>query len=277
MKDKFCVSKTLVYLVVLAAAVVGTFFLTNYTNNQKLTSNSEAAGGKCYWASVKNYPNGCGTVTQAGSLAQSYNLPFTEDTSRSTATSKCCVAQKQPATTGQTCRQKGGTDWYRDTSSSALKTRLSQGLGGNSVTVTSVTGPFSDQQTGKYCYKVTYGYAAQGDQTCKQKGGSAYFRESTAGALKTRLEQGLSGYTVTVTGVTGPFSDQQTSRYCYRVSYNEKADTTCSGQGGVWWGYSSCAAAEAAWDPNGTSSDVISNPSFSYTDTRAGSVCCVRK
>lgn len=44
--DKFCFSKTLTYLVLLVAVVAGTFLFINYTNTQKLTTNSEATGNK---------------------------------------------------------------------------------------------------------------------------------------------------------------------------------------------------------------------------------------
>lgn len=43
MKDKFCFSKTLTYLVLLVAVVVGTFYTINYVNQKKVTTDSEAA------------------------------------------------------------------------------------------------------------------------------------------------------------------------------------------------------------------------------------------
>lgn len=43
MKDKICFSKTWVYLVLLVAAVAGFFYVTNYSNQQKLALNSQAA------------------------------------------------------------------------------------------------------------------------------------------------------------------------------------------------------------------------------------------
>ena len=108
------------YLVVLVAAVVGTFFLTNYTNNQKLTSDSEAAArGKCTYASTKKYPGGC------NALAAAYKTSFSADPSRDqkdrdgNVTSRCCVAEKQPTPKkGVSCTSKGG-NWYRTTSYSS--------------------------------------------------------------------------------------------------------------------------------------------------------------
>jgi hypothetical protein len=45
--NKFCVSRTLVYLVLLVVAVVGAFYVMNYANSQKVGSEPKAAGVKC--------------------------------------------------------------------------------------------------------------------------------------------------------------------------------------------------------------------------------------
>lgn len=352
--DKFCVSKTLAYLVALVAVVVGGFYVMNYVNSQNLAMNSQAAPAKCTWATVKSYPAGCG-VTSGGNkgLSTAMGTKFTEDASRNyksggTLVSRCCVGVKAdvtPAVAGaktckqlggsgwysdtsaanlqarlntgspankavvtevtgtfsdpqtgrkcyritydysagagaQTCKQKGGSDWYRESTKAALEARLNAGVPstGNKAVATAITGSFSDQQPNRYCYKITYSYgtASTATQTCKQQGGSDWFRESTETALEARLNANLTGYKADATQITGSFTDQIPNRYCYAVRYTEVADTTCQGQGGVWFSYSSCSAAETAWDPNGTTSEVISTPSFSYTDTRSGSVCCVR-
>lgn len=102
--DKFCVSKTLSYLVALVVAVVGAFYVMNYVNTQKVTTDSEASayGGKCTYASVKNYPGGCG-VTASGNRGFStvMNKTFVNDPDRDyysivggtrTLVSRCCVA-----------------------------------------------------------------------------------------------------------------------------------------------------------------------------------------
>lgn len=49
--DKFCVSKSLAYLVALVVAVVAGFYVMNYANTSKVTTNTEAAGAKCYGTS----------------------------------------------------------------------------------------------------------------------------------------------------------------------------------------------------------------------------------
>lgn len=46
MKDKFCVSKSLTYLVALVVAVVGAYYVMNYVNKTNVSTNTEA-GSKC--------------------------------------------------------------------------------------------------------------------------------------------------------------------------------------------------------------------------------------
>ncbi|MBI5127403.1 hypothetical protein HZA76_03020 [Candidatus Roizmanbacteria bacterium] len=98
MSDKICFNKTLTYLVLLVAAVVGAFYVMNYANSQNLGSTPKAAPGKCNWASVSNYPAGCGlTSGTSRGYSTAMNSKFVEDSSRkepSTGTLKfrCCVA-----------------------------------------------------------------------------------------------------------------------------------------------------------------------------------------
>ncbi len=89
--DKFCVSKTVAFLVSLIVIVGGIFYVMNYSNTKKLTTDSEAAGGKCTFISVSKYPGGC------SSLPANIGSTFVADTSRDykpggTLVSRCCVA-----------------------------------------------------------------------------------------------------------------------------------------------------------------------------------------
>lgn len=99
--DKFCVSKTVAFLVSLIVIVGGIFYVMNYANNQQKTTESkaDAYGGKCVWATVKNYPAGCGyTSGSKRGLSSAYNRAFTEDSDRNysdkstgTLISRCCI------------------------------------------------------------------------------------------------------------------------------------------------------------------------------------------
>src|SRR3989304_4984917 len=111
MKDKFCISKTLTYLVVLVAAVVGTFFLTNYVNNQKLTSESEAArkfsaGGCSYRAGVVD----CISLpTAQGTYENDPNRDIKDKKGNVLYT--CCTPIKSAGVPASTC-SPGGL-WYK--------------------------------------------------------------------------------------------------------------------------------------------------------------------
>lgn len=92
--DKFCVSKTVAFLVSLIVIVGGIFYVMNYANTKKLTTDSEAAGGKCTFVSVSRYPGGC------ADYATAMKTGFLPDTSRDysrkvggvdTLISRCCV------------------------------------------------------------------------------------------------------------------------------------------------------------------------------------------
>ncbi len=190
MSDKICFNKTLTYLVLLVAAVVGAFYVMNYANSQKL-----------------------GGTPKAGA---------------------------------QTCKGKGGSQWYRDTTTTALDKRLTTST--NDVTVTEIAGPYDDSyyaDQGLHCYKVVYASKAPSGPTCKGKGGSEWFRDATADVLKKRLE---TPYTiVTVKEVTGA-SDAlyYPGKKCYTVSYKYKTETgsTCKELKGAWYRDSSETALE---------------------------------
>lgn len=358
--DKFCVSKTLAYLVALVVAVVGAFYAMNYVNTQKLTSNSKASPPSCTWASVANYPGGCGVTSQNNKgLSTAMGTTFTEDPSRNYMTgssnnrvivSRCCVgqaAQANPPLQGaKTCKGWGGSGWYSDASAANLQTRLNKNVpqGGTTSVVTEITNTMSDPKQGMRCYKITYSYANSGTKTCKQKGGSDWYSDTSAVNLQTRLNknvsqggtkavvaevqgpfsdtkqgrkcytitynytnqntgatktcsqaggsgyftgtisevdarfsQGVTNYDVVVTTPTGPFTDQKANLTCYKISYDStNIVRTCYDQGGLWFGNRSCAEAETEWDPNSKTSEVIKDPTFTWSDTRQGSVCCVR-
>lgn len=62
--DKFCVSKTLSYLVALVVAVVGAFYVMNYVNTQKLSSNTQAAPRASYMGTSCPSENICHSLLQ---------------------------------------------------------------------------------------------------------------------------------------------------------------------------------------------------------------------
>lgn len=106
--DKFCVSKTVAFLVSLIVIVGGIFYVMNYANTTKLTTDSEAAGGKCTFASVARYPAGCGVTSGTNKgFSTAMGTKFVEDSSRnyfdrvrtSKLISRCCVAVPEGQTT----------------------------------------------------------------------------------------------------------------------------------------------------------------------------------
>lgn len=91
MKDKFCVSKTLTYLVLLVGAIVATFYATNYANTQKLTSESQASGVCQNSAGVKGFL----VNNSNGKTACPVN--YTADTKYGDPTKLCCLANSKTA------------------------------------------------------------------------------------------------------------------------------------------------------------------------------------
>lgn len=190
MKDKFCVSKTLTYLVLLVAAVVGTFYATNYANSQKLTSESQAAGKQCMQNGVKgvriSVAKNTSCVAYATKLGTLFH-PYTDgDTtnSKNEVTSICCIPDRQPKANlgGKTCKQLQGSGWFADLDATALDTRLTANAG-SSVEDIKVTAITTDPATGKElndklmypgksCYRVQYTYKV--DNSCRGMGGSWY-------------------------------------------------------------------------------------------------------
>ncbi|MFZ6035269.1 MAG: hypothetical protein ACOYUB_03955 [Patescibacteria group bacterium] len=288
MKDKFCVSKSLTYLVALVVAVVAGFYVMNYVNGQKLTTDSSAAGKTCReeggnWYRDKN----------CADLASRMGTAFTSVSSpRDAAAWKnfvCCKGKKANTPTpvpvgSQSCSQKGGA-WYRDTSAAILQNRLnaSSATTGNTATVTEVTGFLTDKvnHPGTKCYKVAYTYLkGNGTTTCKGAGGSGYYRDATAALLQKRLNDAAQGYKATVTVPKGPFTDQVLNQHCYRITYATVADTSCRGQGGTWYSnYSDCDKVEEAWDPTGQTLEVYTKVATTPSDagSHTGAACCYAK
>jgi hypothetical protein len=244
MKDKFCVSKTLVYLVLLVAAVVGAFYLTQYTNNQTLTSDSEAAGkGKCVYASTKNYPGGCtGELGGGRTLAQAYGTSFSNDADRNREdkdgklVSSCCVAEKKPTPTkgGVSCASAGG-NWYRTLSYSSCSELGAGYVEGKSLSKNAVT----ETRSGFLCCVTTrLATPTPGGKTCKQQGGDWY---------RNLYFPNCSNVGNNFTAVANP-TDQNAYKD-YKCCASNKLATptpgglTCGQQGGNWYSttkWSSC-------------------------------------
>lgn len=275
--DKFCFSKTLTYLVFMVAVVAGAFWFMNYANKQNVNTAPKAGGLKCTWSKAPR------TCTQLGKDDnQTYSVDSTQNSMKNGAVAfYCCVLQKAANTpVGKTCKQNPGADWFRDTNAADLGKRLTTKW--SKATATLINGA-SDAAyyKGKFCYKVAYKYTtedAQGNtlETCREAGGTGWYRDATAADLSTRLS--TVGYTVPVTDVTGPFSDTlyYPNSHCYKVaSIQANANNSCLGQGGKWYGYASCALATKAWNPNGYSNDnFVDSP---HSDTRTGFSCCKQK
>ena len=92
--DKICFPKTLTYLVLLVAAVVGGFYIMNYVNNNRLTSDSEAAGACRNAQGVKGIiikkTRGTCCILNAGKDT------YKEFTDYNVQEFRCCISQRQP-------------------------------------------------------------------------------------------------------------------------------------------------------------------------------------
>lgn len=91
MKDKFCVSRTLVYILGLAVLVVGVFYAMNYTNTSKLTTNTEAAS-KCYAKNPQTGKRQSGIYSKGTSCSTGFKQG-TDANPPLTAGYICCVGQ----------------------------------------------------------------------------------------------------------------------------------------------------------------------------------------
>lgn len=107
--DKICFPKTLTYLVLLVVALIGGFYIMNYVNNNRLTSESEAAGA-CRNAQgvkgivIKRSRGTCGILNIGKDT-------YKEFTDYKVEGFRCCMLQRQPnaysgSETKETCRAK---------------------------------------------------------------------------------------------------------------------------------------------------------------------------
>lgn len=95
MKDKFCVSKSLTYLVALVVAVVGAYYVMNYVNKTSVSTDTEA-GSKCrtktgvtgFWRKSA-CPAG---YTQYGTPGDSLGGTYNYTVAGTTKTMYCCLA-----------------------------------------------------------------------------------------------------------------------------------------------------------------------------------------
>lgn len=106
--DKICFPKTLTYLVLLVVAVVGSFYIMNYVNNNRLTSDSEAAGACRNTQGVK------GVVITLGRRCENLNTgkdTYGEFADYNVKGYRCCISLRQPNAysgneTKSTCQAK---------------------------------------------------------------------------------------------------------------------------------------------------------------------------
>lgn len=91
--DKICFPKTLTYLVLLVAALIGGFYIMNYVNNSRLTSDSEAAGACRNAQGVKGITikstRACGDLNTAKDT-------YKESIDYEVEGFRCCMSQRQP-------------------------------------------------------------------------------------------------------------------------------------------------------------------------------------
>lgn len=107
--DKICFPKTLTYLVLLVVALIGGFYIMNYVNDNRLTSDSEAAGA-CRNAQgvkgivIKSKRGTCGILNTGKDT-------YKEFTDYKVEGFRCCMSQRQPnaysgTETKATCQAK---------------------------------------------------------------------------------------------------------------------------------------------------------------------------
>lgn len=271
MKDnKICFNKTLTYLILLVGAVVGAFYVMNYANNQKVTQNTEAAA-ECRQGGVKGHLVSKSIYSTCTAYQNTYKVTMTAlSAANKTVAGKdyiCCIPGKSlgggSVDSSNTCKAKGGSDWFRDTSATALKTRLE--TPNTTVTVNEITGTLSDASMypGRKCYKVSYKYKTESGQSCKQQGGN-WYSDASSTALDARLTN--PSVDVTVTEVTSPNDvSYYPGKKCYRVAHTYKvnAGQSCKQQGGNWYRDTTETALEARLETDEYTVPVtlITNPS----------------
>jgi hypothetical protein len=202
MKDKFCVSKTLTYLVLLVGAIVATFYATNYANTQKLTSESQAAGKVCIEKGVKGVIVSVAKNTSCDAYAIKLGTlfhPYTNGdvvNNKNEVTSVCCIPDRKPTPVkGSTCVSQTGGNWYRvktaDKSGITACSDLGKGYGDAPAAVTETV-------NGYRCCVTSILPTATAGVTCKQQGG-IYYRSSRF------YTDGFAGCSAVATKVGTPF------------------------------------------------------------------------
>lgn len=175
-EDKFCLSKSVAFIAVVAFILVGVVVFTNYMNSQKVGGTPKATSETC-----DGTYNGYCTAKACGDIKTSQGgiIDYLDGPSNLCGTGlNCCVPQPQatlapPAAGSNTCSGFGG-NWYPYADCSAARTNTKSELVTPSGTVTDTYG------TNVCCVKGNWPTPAATQTTCVGAGGDWYPKSSYA-------------------------------------------------------------------------------------------------